>query len=76
MGLRERIGVDLGRRCKIEDGLAAAVEHGIKYLDLKIDVAPNAIETLTPDRIKGIRDLCGQERHSRGRSHDVGGERG
>lgn len=60
MGLRERIGVDLGRRCKIEDGLAAAVEHGIKYLDLKIDVAPNAIEALTPDRIKVIRDLCGR----------------
>jgi hydroxypyruvate isomerase len=58
MGLRERIGVDLGQRCKIEDGLAAAVQHGIRYLDVKIDVAPNAIETLTPERIKGIRDLC------------------
>ena len=58
MGLRERIGVDLGQRCKIEDGLAAAVQHGIRYLDVKIDVAPNAIETLTPGRIKGIRDLC------------------
>lgn len=56
--LRERIGVDLGQRNKIEDGLAAAVEHGIKYLDLKIDVAPNAIETLTPERIKGIREVC------------------
>lgn len=56
--LRDRIGVDLGQRNKIEDGLAAAVEHGIKYLDLKIDVAPNAIETLTPERVKGIRDIC------------------
>ena len=61
MGLRERIGIDLGRKNKIEDGLAAAVEHGIRYLDLKIDVAPNAIETLTPERVKGIRDIC--ERH-------------
>ena len=60
MGLRERIGVDLGQRCKIEDGLAAAVENGIQYLDVKIDVAPNAIETLTPERIKGIRDICEQ----------------
>jgi hydroxypyruvate isomerase len=58
MDLRDRIGVDLGQRCKIEDGLAAAVEHGIRYLDVKVDVAPNAIETLTPDRIKGIRDTC------------------
>ena len=61
MGLRERIGIDLGRKNKIEDGLAAAVEHGIRYLDLKIDVAPNAVETLTPERVKGIRDTC--ERH-------------
>jgi sugar phosphate isomerase/epimerase len=56
--LRDRIGVDLGQRNKIEDGLAAAVKHGIRYLDLKIDVAPNAIETLTPERIKGIRETC------------------
>ena len=61
MGLRERIGIDLGRKNKIEDGLAVAVKHGIRYLDLKIDVAPNAIETLTPERVKGIRDTC--ERH-------------
>ncbi|HEY7385159.1 MAG TPA: sugar phosphate isomerase/epimerase family protein [Beijerinckiaceae bacterium] len=58
MNLRDRIGVDLGQRCKIEDGLDAAVQHGIRWLDVKIDVAPNAIETLTPERIKGIRDTC------------------
>lgn len=56
--LRERIGIDLGQRNKIEDGLAAAVKHDVKYLDLKVDVAPNAIETLTPERIKGIRETC------------------
>lgn len=61
MSFRERIGVDLGWRNKIEDGLKAAVEHDIKILDLKIDWAPNAIETLTPERIKGIRDIC--EKH-------------
>ena len=58
MGLRERIGVDLGQRNRIEDGLAAAVANDIRFLDLKIDVAPNAIETLTPERIKNIRDIC------------------
>ncbi|MCC2689614.1 MAG: hypothetical protein K0S21_2417, partial [Rhizobiaceae bacterium] len=58
MSLRERIGVDLGQRNKIEDGLDAAVKHGIRYLDLKIDVAPNAVETLSPERVKGIRDVC------------------
>jgi len=58
MNLRDRIGVDLGQRNKIEDGLAAAVKHGIRYLDLKVDVFPNAMESLTPERIKGIRDVC------------------
>ena len=39
MTFRDRIGVDLGELNSIEDGLAAAVRHGIRYLDLKIDIA-------------------------------------
>ena len=58
MTFRDRIGVDLGELNSIEDGLAAAVRHGIRYLDLKIDIAPNAIETLTPERIRNIRSVC------------------
>ena len=58
MKLRERIGVDVGRRAKIEDGIEAAVKHGIRFLDVKIDVAPNAIESLTPERIAAIRKRC------------------
>jgi sugar phosphate isomerase/epimerase len=61
MNLGDRIGVDLGRRAKIEDGIEAAIEHGVRYLDLKIDVAPNAIESLTKERIKAIRETC--EKH-------------
>jgi len=58
MNFKDRIGVDLGQRNKIEDGLAAAVKHDIRFLDLKIDVAPNAIETLTDERVRAIRDVC------------------
>jgi sugar phosphate isomerase/epimerase len=61
MTLRDRIGIDLGRRSRIEDGIAAAVRHGVKWIDVKIDVAPNAVESLTPDRIHAIRSEC--ERH-------------
>jgi len=60
MNLRERIGVDVGRRAKIEDGIDAAVKHGIRFLDVKIDVAPNAIETLTAERIAAIRKRCSE----------------
>jgi hydroxypyruvate isomerase len=58
--LRDRIGIDLGQRNRIEDGIEAAIRHGVHYLDLKIDVAPNAIETLTPARVASIRDACGR----------------
>jgi sugar phosphate isomerase/epimerase len=61
MNLRDRIGIDLGQKNKIEDGIRAAIHHQVRYLDLKIDVAPNAIETLTEDRVSAIRESC--ERH-------------
>jgi hydroxypyruvate isomerase len=58
MSLRDRIGIDLGRRSTIEDGIAAAIRHGVKWIDVKIDVAPNAVESLTPDRVARIRSDC------------------
>ncbi len=60
MTLRDRIGIDLGQRNKIEDGIEAAIRHQVKFLDLKIDVAPNAIESLTDERVAAIRDQCEQ----------------
>lgn len=58
MTLRDRIGIDLGQRNLIEDGIKAAIENDVRYLDLKIDVAPNAIETLTNERVAQIRKAC------------------
>jgi len=58
MTLRDRIGIDLGQRNRIEDGIEAAVAHGVRYLDLKVDVAPNAIESLTGERVAAIRSAC------------------
>jgi sugar phosphate isomerase/epimerase len=58
MTLRERIGIDLGQRNRIEDGVKAAIAHGVRFLDLKIDVAPNAIESLTGERVAAIRSAC------------------
>jgi sugar phosphate isomerase/epimerase len=58
MNIRDSIGIDLGQRIKIEDGLDAAIQHQVRYLDLKIDVAPNAIESLSDDRVAKIRATC------------------
>jgi len=60
MSLRDRIGIDLGQRNKIEDGIDAAIRHGVRFLDLKIEVAPNAVESLTNERVAAIRDSCGR----------------
>ncbi len=58
MNLRDRIGMDVSRRAKIEDGIQIAIENGVRFLDLKIDVAPNAVESLTDERVAGIRRSC------------------
>lgn len=58
MTLRDRIGIDLGQRNRIEDGIEAAIANGVRFLDLKVDVAPNAIESLTGERVATIRAAC------------------
>lgn len=40
MSRRERIGIDLGQRIRIEDGIEAAIANDVRYLDLKSS-APN-----------------------------------
>jgi sugar phosphate isomerase/epimerase len=58
MSIRDRIGLDVGRRSSIEDGIKAAIQHSVKYIDLKIDVPPNSVETLTDQRVAAIRRAC------------------
>jgi sugar phosphate isomerase/epimerase len=58
MSFAERIGIDVGKRARIEDGIQTAIQNGIKYLDLKIDIAPNNVESLDDARVAGIRRLC------------------
>jgi sugar phosphate isomerase/epimerase len=55
--LRERIGVDLGRRSRIEEGLAAAVQHGVRWVDVHAEVAPHVRDGV--DRyLTGHMDAC------------------
>ena len=37
MSLRDRIGVDLGRKLSVEDGIEWAAEHDVVYLDVRSD---------------------------------------
>jgi sugar phosphate isomerase/epimerase len=61
MTLRERIGIDLGGRIRLEEGLAWAAEHEFRYVDICLDGPPNEIGTFDAPRIEGVRDLL--DRH-------------
>ena len=62
--LRDRIGVDLGGRRRLEDGLAWAAAHDVHYVDACLEGAPdhpNAPASWTAERVAGVRAAC--ERH-------------
>ena len=65
MTLRERIGVDLGGRRRLEDGLAWAAAHGVHYVDACLEGAPdhpNAPATWTAERVASLRATCVRHR--------------
>ena len=58
MDLKDRIGIDIGRRAKLEDGIEWAAKHGVKYIDIQLDTAANALTTFDDQRATGIRAAC------------------
>jgi sugar phosphate isomerase/epimerase len=60
MTLRERIGVDLGRKIALEEGIEWAGSNGVRYVDAQLDIAPNALESFDDARCRTVRDACDQ----------------
>ena len=61
MTLRDRLGVDLGGRRRLEDGLAWAAAHDVHYVDTCLEGAPdhpNAPATWTAERVAAVREAC------------------
>jgi sugar phosphate isomerase/epimerase len=58
LSLKDRIGVDIGRKLGVEEGLAWAAANGVKYVDFQVDRAPNAMEDFTPARCAAIRETA------------------
>lgn len=58
MSLLERIGVDLQAKLALEDGVAWAAEHGLRYIDAELDVAPNALARFDAECCARIRSAC------------------
>jgi sugar phosphate isomerase/epimerase len=58
VSFRDRIGIDLGRRVSIEDGIAIATKNSIRCIDSQTDIAPNALESFDNARCAAVRDAC------------------
>lgn len=56
--LKERIGIDLGRRVSVEDGIEWAAKNAVYFLDAQTDIEPNALESFDDARCAGIREAC------------------
>lgn len=56
--LKDRIGVDIGRRAKLEDGLAWAAKNNVYFIDIQLDSGENAMETFDDARCEAVKDLC------------------
>ena len=60
--LKDRIGVDLGRRVPLEDGIEWAAKNQVCYIDAQTDIEPNALETFDKTRCSNVKSAC--EKHN------------
>ena len=61
MNLHYRIGIDIGRKLSLEDGVAWAAAHAIRFVDVQLDTGANALGTIDAPRAATLRGGC--ERH-------------
>ncbi len=58
LGLRERIGIDLGRRVRLEDGIEWAAQNDVRFIDVQLDIDANAVTAFDDKRAEGVRQLA------------------
>jgi sugar phosphate isomerase/epimerase len=61
MSLRDRIGIDLGRKLRLEEGIEWAAANQVRYIDIQLDTAANALTTFDDRRAAGVRSAL--EKH-------------
>ncbi len=61
MRLRDRIGVDIGRRLKLEEAVEWAARHELRGIDIQLDTAENALTSFDDARARAVRASC--EKH-------------
>lgn len=60
MNIRDRIGVDVGRKLSVEKAVQWAIDHDVTFIDCQIDIEPNALESFDEARCTPIREKCAQ----------------
>ena len=58
---KARIGIDIGRKLRLEDGLDWAIRHGVGIIDVQLDAGENAFTRFDAARASAIRTTC--DRH-------------
>lgn len=58
---RDRIGIDVGRKLRLEDAIAWAAANKVGIVDVQLDTGPNAFTTFDAARGRAVRAAC--ERH-------------
>jgi sugar phosphate isomerase/epimerase len=61
MNLKDRIGIDVGRKLALEDAVAWAAANGVRFVDVQLDTGANALGTIDERRAAALRSGC--ERH-------------
>jgi sugar phosphate isomerase/epimerase len=60
MNIRDRIGIDVGRKLAVEDAVQWAIVNNVTYIDCQIDLEPNALESFDEARCSPIREACAE----------------
>ncbi len=61
MRLRDRIGIDIGRKLPLEEAVTWAAAHEVRFIDVQLDTGANALGTIDERRAAALRRGC--ERH-------------
>jgi sugar phosphate isomerase/epimerase len=62
VNLRERIGIDVGRKLPLEEAVAWAAANEVTFIDLQLDTGANALGTIDNARAATVRAAC--EKHA------------
>ena len=54
----DRIGIDVGRKLRLEDAIEWAGRHGVRIIDVQLDTGENAFTRFDAARASGVREAC------------------